>query len=113
MNIALGKRDQATTDAFVERIRQATAPSRFQITTYGFGPYRSAVSTTLHDRCDFAQLIKVYRAVPDGERRYSPAEVSSVEVVPIMGRPDLERIGTSIVERGNLNLGMGLRASRA
>jgi transposase-like protein/IS1 family transposase len=109
LNIALGKRDQATTDAFVEGIRLATASSRFQITTDGFAPYRSAITTTLHDRCDFAQLIKVYRAVPDGERRYSPAEVASVEVVSIMGKPDPKRVCTSIVERSNLSLRMGIR----
>jgi len=35
--------------------------------------------------------------------------VKSVEVVPVMGRPDPQRICTSIVERSNLNLRMGLR----
>jgi IS1 family transposase len=109
LNIAMGKRDQRTTDSFVEGIRHATAHSRFQITTDGFKPYRSAITTTLHDRCDFAQLIKVYGAPSDGEARYSPAEVQSVEVVPVMGGPDPERICTSIVERSNLSLRMGMR----
>lgn len=54
-------------------------------------------------------LIKVYRATPEGERRYPPAEIQSVEVVPVMGRPDPERICTSIVERSNLSLRMGIR----
>jgi hypothetical protein len=80
----------------------ATAHSKFQITTDGFAPYRSAVTTTLHDRLtDFAQLIKVYRASQEGEARYSPAEVQSVEVSPVYGQPDPERICTSIVERQN------------
>ena len=109
LNIAMGKRDQATTDQFIEGVRHATAHTRFQITTDGFGPYRSAISNTLHDRCDFAQLIKVYRSPQDGEKRYSPAEVSAIEVVPIMGNPDPDRICTSIVERSNLSLRMGLR----
>jgi len=109
LNIAMGKRNQATTDQFVEGIRHATAHSRFQINTDGFAPYKSAIWNTLHDRCDFAQLIKVYRNPQDGEKRYSPAEVQSVEVVPVMGRPDPQRICTSIVERSNLNLRMGLR----
>ena len=60
-------------------MRHATAHSRFQITTDGFAPYRSAISNTLHDRCDFAQLINVYRSPQDGEKRYIPAEVASVE----------------------------------
>lgn len=105
----MGKRNQATTDQFIEVVRHATGHGRFQITTDGFAPYRSAISTTLSDRCDFAQLIEVYRAPQDGEKRYSPAEVQSVEVVPVTGRPDPERICTSIVERSNLSLRMGLR----
>ncbi|MBZ5604462.1 MAG: hypothetical protein LAO79_19335 [Acidobacteriia bacterium] len=109
LNIAVGKRDQRTTDVFIEGLRHATAHCRFQITTDGFAPYKSAISTTLHDRCDSAQLIKVYRTPQDGEKRYSPAEVASVEVVPVMGRPDPERICTSIVERFNLSLRMGIR----
>jgi IS1 family transposase/transposase-like protein len=109
LNISMGKRDQRTTDSFVEGIRHATAHTRFQITTDGFAPYRSAITTTLHDRCDFAQLIKVYRTPQDGEKRYGPAEVAGIEVVPVMGHPDPERICTSIVERSNLNLRMGMR----
>jgi len=108
LNISMGKRDQATTNVFIEGVRHATR-GQFQFTTDGFAPYRSAIATTLHDRCDFAQLIKVYRSPQDGEKRYSPAEVESVEVVPVMGRPDPERICTSIVERSNLSLRMGMR----
>ena len=105
----MGKRDQATTDVFIEGLRQAIAPGHFQITTYGFAPYRTAIPNTLEDVADFAMLIKVYRAVAEGERRYSPAEVASVEVVPVMGQPDPERICTSIIERSNLSLRMSTR----
>jgi transposase-like protein/IS1 family transposase len=110
LNIALGKRDQQTTNAFVEGIRHATSHGQFQITTDGFAPYKSAITTTLHDRLTgFAQLIKVYRAASEGEGRYSPAEVASVEEVPVFGQPDPERICTSIVERNNLSTRMSLR----
>ncbi|MGA2711664.1 MAG: hypothetical protein ABSG41_01045 [Bryobacteraceae bacterium] len=110
LNIAMGKRDQATTDVFVEGVRDAIAPdSTYQVTTDGFAPYRTAIPNTMGDNADFAILIKVYRAAAEGERRYSPAEVSSVEVVPVMGQPDPERICTSIVERSNLSLRMGTR----
>jgi len=51
----------------------------------------------------------VYRASVEGEARYSPAEVAEVVEVPVMGRPDPARICTSIVERSNLSLRMGLR----
>lgn len=108
LNIAMGKRDQATTDVFIEGVRHATS-GEFQITTDGFAPYTTAIPNTLEDRCDYAQLIKVYRAPQEDEKRYSPAEVASVEVVPVMGRPDPERICTSIVERSNLSVRMGTR----
>jgi len=108
LNIAMGKRDQATTDVFIEGVRHSTR-GEFQITTDGFAPYRTAIPNTLEDRADFAMLIKVYRAPSEGEARYSPAEVASVEEVPVMGRPDPARICTSIVERSNLSLRMGTR----
>jgi transposase-like protein/IS1 family transposase len=108
LNIAMGKRDQATTDVFIEGLRHATK-GEFQITADGFAPYRTAIPNTLEDRCDFAMLIKVYRAASEGEARYSPAEVASVEVVPVMGQPDSERICTSIVERSNLSTRMSVR----
>ncbi len=88
LNIAMGKRNQQTTDIFIEGLAaRHSADAPFQITTDGFKAYRSAITNTLGDRCDFAQLIKVYRAASEGEGRYSPAEVSSVEVVPVLGQP--------------------------
>lgn len=108
VNFALGKRNQATTDIFIEGLRLATS-GRFQITTDGFSPYRSAIQNTLEDRADFAQCIKVYRAASEGEGRYSPAEVASMEIVPVMGQPDPKRICTSHIERQNLSIRMGTR----
>ncbi len=110
LNVTMGKRDQTTTDVFVEGLREATARTPFQITSDGFPCYRSAITTTLHDRLTgYAMLIKVYKSSQEGEARYSPAEVSSVEVVPVYGQPDPERICTSIVERSNLSTRMSLR----
>jgi transposase-like protein/IS1 family transposase len=109
LNIAMGKRDQATTDAFIEALRAATANAPYQVTADGFACYPSAIDATLSDRVDFAQLIKVYRAPAEGEARYSPAEVVSTEAVPVIGNPNPRRICTSIVERSNLSLRMGTR----
>lgn len=108
LNFALGRRSQATTDAFVEGLRHATAPGRFQITTDGFMPYKSAITTTLCDRADFAMLIKVYAENTD-ERRHSPAEVTHAERVPVMGNPDPKLICTSHIERQNLTIRMQMR----
>jgi IS1 family transposase len=109
LNFALGRRSQATTDQFIEGLRQATAPQRFQITTDGFQPYISAITTTLSDRVDYGMLIKVYAQNMDGERRYSPPDV--VEALPrcVLGNPDRELICTSHVERQNLTIRMQMR----
>jgi IS1 family transposase/transposase-like protein len=109
LNFALGKRDQATTDVFIEGLRHATASQNFQITTDGWQPYKSAIDNTLSDRVNFAQLIKVYRASREGEQRYSPAEVVNTEVVPVVGQPDPKRICTSHVERQNLTMRTNIR----
>jgi transposase-like protein/IS1 family transposase len=109
LNFALGRRSQATTDAFIEGLRAATSPQRFQISADGFKPYVSAITTTLGDRCDFAQVIKVYASDPEGQRRYSPADVTHTERIPIMGSPDAAKICTSHVERQNLTIRMQMR----
>jgi len=109
LNFALGRRTQATTDAFIEGLRAATSSQRFQISTDGFQPYKSAITTTLSDRCDYARIIKVYRDNPEADRKYSPAEVSHTEKVPVMGNPDSDRICTSHIERQNLTIRMGMR----
>ena len=109
LNFALGRRTQKTTDAFIEGLRAATSPQRFQITTDGFQPYKSAIITTLSDRCDFGMLIKVYAENMEGERRYSPAEVVDAKPQAIMGNPDKAKICTSHVERQNLSIRMGMR----
>src|SRR6202162_3637298 len=109
LNFALGRRSKATTEVFIEGLRHATSSQNFQITTDGFAPYVKAISDTLGDRVDFAQLIKVYRSSTEGEGRYSPAEVASTEVVPVLSNPDPARICTSIVERQNLTIRMQMR----
>jgi IS1 family transposase len=106
---ALGRRDQKTTDLSIEGLRAASAPLRFQVSTDGFQPYKSASTTTLDDRCDFAQLIKVYAESPEGERRCSAAEVANTQKVPVMGDPDQAKICTSHVERQNLTIRMHMR----
>ena len=103
INFSLGKRNQRARDAFIEGLRDALEPRhRFQITTDGFRPYISAISTTLGHRVDFAQLIKVYRAPSEGEGRYSPQRLnlwrwsqSSETLILLASAPRLSRDKTS------------------
>ncbi|MGC9972253.1 MAG: IS1 family transposase [Bryobacteraceae bacterium] len=109
LNFALGHRDQATTNAFIEGLRLATAPQWFQVTTDGFAPYIPAIDATLSDRVDYGMLIKVYASSREGEARYSPPDVVEAIPRPILGTPDRKRICTSHVERQNLTMRMQIR----
>jgi transposase-like protein/IS1 family transposase len=110
LNVAMGKRDQLTTNSFIEGVRDAIKPgTSFQMTTDGFAPYKTSIPDTFGDYVDYAMLIKVYRQAAEGDARYSPPEVASTEVVPVCGNPDEKRICTSIIERSNLSLRMGSR----
>jgi hypothetical protein len=53
--------------------------------------------------------IKSYATPLEEQRRYAPAEVVAMEVVPVMGNPDTRRISTSHIERQNLTIRMAVR----
>lgn len=106
----LGKRTRVATEDFASKLRWATSGKRwFQVTTDGFQPYIHAMETSVADRCDYAQLVKVYTAPREGQQRYSPPDI--VEAVPtaIFGSPKSDRICTSHVERQNLTMRMAIR----
>jgi IS1 family transposase len=105
----LGKRDQVSTDAFIAKLANATSWKPFQLSADGFRTYPGAVKAYLGPRADFAQIVKVYGRNHDGEQRYSAAEVIDVVKTPVFGSPDPDRICTSLVERQNLSIRMGMR----
>ncbi len=106
----VGKRNMITAYRFMEGLRGRMNGHRFQLTTDGFVPYIGAVELAWGAEApDFAQLVKLYGAVPPGPGRYSPPKI--VEAVPtvIHGNPDPAKVSTSFVERQNLTIRMACR----
>ncbi|HEX4773255.1 MAG TPA: IS1 family transposase [Bryobacteraceae bacterium] len=110
LSFVVGKRSVTDAIEFTRKLRRATSASRrFQLTTDGLPHYVTAVDLTLSDRCDFAQLIKIYASPREGDQRYSPGEVVEAVPVVISGNPNPNRICTSHVERQNLTMRMQIR----
>jgi transposase-like protein/IS1 family transposase len=104
----LGRRTAQDTVIFTEKLDQATT-GNFEIYTDGFSAYKDAIILSLGTRVDFAQIIKIF-GKPEGEdHRYSPPQVVEIKKVAVHGQPDLEKPGTSHVERQNLTIRMGNR----
>lgn len=105
-----GKRDSENTDMFVQDLRQRVIGAP-EISTDGFHPYRVAIRDAFNGRASHGVIVKTYSvtnlAVKDAARRYSPAEVISVERDVVSGVPS--HISTSYVERQNLTLRMTQR----
>jgi transposase-like protein/IS1 family transposase len=110
LSFVVGKRTLHHASELTRKLRRATSPTkRFQLTSDGLQHYIAAVDLNLADRCDFAQLIKIYASPREGEHRYSPGEVVEAVPVVISGNPNPNRICTSHVERQNLTMRMQIR----
>lgn len=102
-----GKRDGATTDDFIQDLRQRVIGVP-EISTDGLHYYKPAIRDAFGKRATHGVINKTYSVthlnVTEASRRYSPAAVVAVERVAVEGEP--EQISTSYVERSNLTLRM-------
>ncbi len=82
---------------------------RVQLTTDGLRAYSAAIGFSFGTDVDWAVLQKTYRSDSGGERRYSPAVCTGIDISVRRGDPDPAKISTSYVERQNLTMRMSMR----
>jgi IS1 family transposase len=108
INTLVGRRDTRYAIHFVNDLRRRLA-NRVQITSDGHRPYLTAIDTVFGDDVDYAQLVKIYGADAQGEKRYSPAICLGAKKHRVVGNPHPKHISTSFAERQNLTMRMHMR----
>lgn len=109
VSFLVGGRDAGYAIEFMDDLRARLA-NRVQLTTDGHRAYLEAVEGAFGGDVDYAQLVKIYGAAPEGpQRRYSPAECIGAQKRRVEGNPDVAAISTSHVERQNLTMRMSMR----
>lgn len=104
ISFRVGKRDQASTDAFMAdlRARLVLMPN---ISTDGFAAYPGAVGAEFGPGVDFGTMTKNYRAGGRADHRYANARgVEFITKKAVFGAPDLSKTSTAHVERNNLTM---------
>jgi len=104
----VGKRDEPTTERFVETLSRRVA-GEVQIFTDGWGAYKWTIPLHFGRRAHFTQVVKNFDGTTDDEHRYSPPKVANVEHVWVQGSPRAGLVSTSHVERSNWTVRTNLR----
>jgi IS1 family transposase len=112
---AVGKRDQATTDAFLRDVR-GRVRGIVNLSSDAFSCYEPAIAASFRGTADYAQVVKNYSRSPrrpDGPRRedhrYEPPRNPFITKRAVCGAPDLDKASTSLIEWQNWTTRGGLR----
>lgn len=105
----IGTRDAYAAYSFIQDLKSRLA-NRIQLTTDGHKVYLNAVEDAFGSEIDYAQLVKLYGAAPEGhEIRYSPAKYMGARKEVVQGSPDPKHVSSSYAERQNLTMRMSMR----
>jgi IS1 family transposase len=112
---AVGKRDQATTDAFMRDVR-GRVRGIVDLSSDAFSCYEPAIAASFRGAANHGIVTKNYSRSPrrpDGPRRedhrYEPPRNSFITKRAGCGAPDLDKASTSLIERHNWTTRGGLR----
>lgn len=99
----VGKRDSYTANAFLADLA-SRLNNRVHISTDALAAYYDAVEQAFGADCDYGQIVKSFttdhgKYTP--ERKYSPPEIVALSKYPVSGKPDMDYVTTSHVERLN------------
>lgn len=105
----VGKRGWQEADELLEIVARRTQ-GRLHISSDKLAHYKFSIAAKLgKENVDYGRIVKRFRVEDLGERRYSPPIVVGVDKDKVWGSPDPSRISTSIAERNNLSMRMGMR----
>lgn len=108
----VGRRDTEHAKMFMDDLAWRLS-NRIQLTSDGHSPYLEAAENAFGGQVDYARLVKHYGGVKvyrDGTKRQCRAsECSGTTREVICGRPDPAHISTSLIERQNMAMRMGMR----
>ncbi len=106
---AIGDRSQYMANTFMEDLASRLS-SRTQLSSDALRAYEGAVERAFGAEVDYGSILKTFAHTDLAEqRRYSPPDVLCVKKQVIQGKPNVDLISTSFVEKQNHTLRMHCR----